>query len=385
MERNAMRSAMLPGRSPEMANSFRRYLEGLFDPRDPSREYGAVLPISSDPNVPGSGRFDLRGGFTGEILALLGAGGRAMRGEAYDPMDITSGMMAVAAPSVAARPSAGVLRSAGGGGAPTENNAMASSIRAYHGSPHNFDRFDLSKVGTGEGRQAFGPGLYFAENENVARGYRDRLALLGSSAARGEGPQGIAARLLDAGLSVDDAIKELNSRLRMPHVQRGLAIRDPNTMAWVSMIAEAKTLLTHPSARGHMYEVNIHSKPEKFIDWDQIGTTGFKPPDALKDLIDNRIKTLYGPTRNSENVSYTIRADATEDVLRNPASLITLRDAGVPGIRYYDAGSRGRGQGSRNYVVFDDNIIEMVRKYGLAGLTMGGAAAAVGGNATPSH
>ena len=114
MERNAMRSAMMPGRSPEMANSFRRYLEGLFDPRDPSREYGAILPISSDPNVPGSGRFDLRGGFTGDILGMLGAGGRAMRGEVYDPMDITTGLMGTATPSLAARPSVSTARIFGG-------------------------------------------------------------------------------------------------------------------------------------------------------------------------------------------------------------------------------------------------------------------------------
>ena len=35
-------------------------------------------------------------------------------------------------------------------------------IVAYHGSPHSFDQFDTSKIGTGEGEQAYGHGLYFA-------------------------------------------------------------------------------------------------------------------------------------------------------------------------------------------------------------------------------
>jgi hypothetical protein len=62
-----------------------------------------------------------------------------------------------------------------------------------------------------------------------------------------------------------------------------------------------------------------------------------------------------------------------------------LRESGVPGIRYFDANSRNLDEGTRNFVVFDDNTIEMVRKYGLAGLTMGGATAnAAAGNATPS-
>jgi hypothetical protein len=44
-----------------------------------------------------------------------------------------------------------------------------------------------------------------------------------------------------------------------------------------------------------------------------------------------------------------------------------LKNAGFPGIRYLDAGSRGAGDGTRNYVVFDENIIEIVKKYGIAG------------------
>ena len=53
-----------------------------------------------------------------------------------------------------------------------------------------------------------------------------------------------------------------------------------------------------------------------------------------------------------------------------------LREAGFPGIRYLDQGSRGAGEGSRNYVVFDENLIDIVKKYGIAG-----AAAMLGVNA----
>lgn len=112
--RNAMRAAMLPGRDPEVTNSLRRYIDELLAPRDPTRQYGSILPISSDPNVPNSGQFDLRGGFTGDLLGMVGAGARAMRGEAYDPMDITTGLMGVATPSLAARPSASTARVFGG-------------------------------------------------------------------------------------------------------------------------------------------------------------------------------------------------------------------------------------------------------------------------------
>ena len=43
-----------------------------------------------------------------------------------------------------------------------EDLGALSKIKAYHGSPHKFDIFDSSKLGTGVGAQNFGHGLYFA-------------------------------------------------------------------------------------------------------------------------------------------------------------------------------------------------------------------------------
>lgn len=47
---------------------------------------------------------------------------------------------------------------------------------AYHGSPHLFEKFSLEKIGTGEGAQAFGWGLYFAGRKSVAAWYRKKLS-----------------------------------------------------------------------------------------------------------------------------------------------------------------------------------------------------------------
>ena len=46
---------------------------------------------------------------------------------------------------------------------------------AWHGSPHDFDEFDLGAIGSGEGNQAHGWGLYFAKNKKIAENYRDIL------------------------------------------------------------------------------------------------------------------------------------------------------------------------------------------------------------------
>ena len=60
-------------------------------------------------------------------------------------------------------------------GAEAAAPTLASVIKAYHGSPYDFDQFDLSKIGTGEGAQTYGHGLYFAENPDVAARYREQF------------------------------------------------------------------------------------------------------------------------------------------------------------------------------------------------------------------
>ena len=45
-----------------------------------------------------------------------------------------------------------------------------------HGTPHNFDKFQLEKIGTGEGAQAFGYGLYFTDGSKIAESYAKKLS-----------------------------------------------------------------------------------------------------------------------------------------------------------------------------------------------------------------
>lgn len=53
--------------------------------------------------------------------------------------------------------------------------ARALEQLGYHGSPYQFDRFTLSHIGSGEGAQAHGWGLYFALSRAVAERYREML------------------------------------------------------------------------------------------------------------------------------------------------------------------------------------------------------------------
>ena len=54
-------------------------------------------------------------------------------------------------------------------------NGEVFNQRAWHGSPHDFEAFDLGAIGTGEGAQAHGWGLYFAKRRWVSERYKETL------------------------------------------------------------------------------------------------------------------------------------------------------------------------------------------------------------------
>ena len=56
-------------------------------------------------------------------------------------------------------------------------NISEEIINAYHGSPYEFDRFDMSKIGSGDGLNKYGYGLYFADREDTAEYYAKELSI----------------------------------------------------------------------------------------------------------------------------------------------------------------------------------------------------------------
>ena len=70
------------------------------------------------------------------------------------------------------------------GKGPTAENPVAVApptetepgIIAFHGSSADFDQFSLEKIGTGEGAQAYGYGLYFTDSEDIAKYYRSAVS-----------------------------------------------------------------------------------------------------------------------------------------------------------------------------------------------------------------
>ena len=49
--------------------------------------------------------------------------------------------------------------------------------RVFHGTPHKFDKFSMTAIGSGEGAQVFGYGLYFTDSKGIAEFYANELSV----------------------------------------------------------------------------------------------------------------------------------------------------------------------------------------------------------------
>jgi hypothetical protein len=264
----------------------------------------------------------------------------------------------------------------------------AGPIRAYHGSPYDFERFDINRIGTGEGAQAYGHGLYFAENPSVAQTYKEagrggtpmdwtvaggnpdwRVPSWAASKATAGGPksQGAADVLADFRQRV--AEKEANDP-EFFNLEGLRNIRDA-----LEAYTKGNVELKKP---GHMYEVNIRADPEQFLNWD---VPLLQQPRAVQQLVRDIPQSESGKSAynalalaNQRPQSFGGPLTGYTEMRPNDAlASAALREAGIPGIRYLDQGSRAGGAGTSNYVLFRDDIIDILRKYGLAGGMAGSA------------
>jgi hypothetical protein len=403
--------------------------------------------------------------------------------------EMASGVAGIAAPIAAARaigvPAATAMMEGLLGGSPTTQAAgdmgrrfatdESGAFRLYQGSPYDFNaerlvrypdgrteyivgrpdvlpdvpagaevlrnfplgRQRMDKIGTGEGAQAYGYGLYGAEAEGIARSYRDALSRPYLATAGG---QNIAekygsdvADIFEMAGGEPDDMRATVTRLRQIVKQNldDVGVPDvsqlksefygdlPSTIIDFSNRADRlENLLNSGDVKlvneGKLYELNINANPEDFLDWDLPLS---QQPKTVQDAFKPRIEALrkLGASIGNDPDGATLEQIAhptvqLDDVdwnrgLRQQASDF-MREAGVPGIRYLDAGSRSftpttikdtpRGSElywgndpnpvdvfptrqaaeeaakqfdtrSRNYVVFDENLINIVRKYGIAG------------------
>lgn len=271
-------------------------------------------------------------------------------------------------------------------------------VQAWHGSPHDFDKFEIRPF-TGEGSQAYGHGIYVAENKSVAKYYQN---LQGSTNPVLNEIDDMTVAIRN-GTSVEEVLGSSSEKLRAaakdyPGFERDLSIvaegleKDgvgfAKSQAGDDGVRAYQRIQESIKSEGNLYEVKVKAKPEEMLDWDAPLSSQAAPVRAafgkLADVLDQ------APYRaDAKNFAKVLRGDASgplseeitgEQLYRalstalgggdaaDEAASKALLDAGVPGLRFLDAGSRGGDptSGTRNMVLFDPKYGEVVSKNGAA-------------------
>jgi hypothetical protein len=225
----------------------------------------------------------------------------------------------------------------------------------WHGSPHKFNKFDSSKIGTGEGAQAYGHGLYLADSPEVAASY------LTSNNKLSGGDYALRNHAGD----IKAAKSALHKQYQVKRIQEFEGRKNAPEMAAMFGDARASTMDALKDLRKtSIYKVDLPDEQiAKMLDYDKPLS---QQSHAINPFIDAQkaslesIPSSFGPTAIPREVAADIVKNKTGaqayDLLKQQYGAAKaaemLRQAGIPGIRYLDGGSRGAGQGSSNYVVF---------------------------------
>src|SRR5574337_134541 len=186
------------------------------------------------------------------------------------------------------------------------NGKDMAMVPAWHGSPHDFDRFSLDKIGTGEGAQAYGHGLYFAGKREIADYYRKTLSesrvLLNGEPADGATDRGAAARLIADGLAGGKTFDEARDDIAQQYAKyrdaaakdaEGLAKRvgEPPAPGWGTLTITAEDVQQQRDrakyyadklaalnalqegevtvGKGRLYSVELAPAPDEYLLWDK--------------------------------------------------------------------------------------------------------------------
>lgn len=260
-----------------------------------------------------------------------------------------------------------------------------SVARAFHGTPHRFERFSTDKVGSGEGAQTFGWGLYFAGKREVAEHYRKTISgdgfLVAGGAVFDPGSlQHLNVRVLAREGDLDRAIAKA---LEIAESDSPVALLARDDLRLLQAIKERGGITKNP---GLLYEVEIPEEGRMLL-WD-------KPLSAHPETVREALKrmALAIPARwetgamgerrfvdLGRQIVLAMDDDAITgealynrlvlgfssdqfagDMMGDKAASEMLQAHGIPGIKYLDGVSRGQGEGSYNYVVFSGDDVSIV-------------------------
>lgn len=240
----------------------------------------------------------------------------------------------------------------------------APAITAHHGTPHKIEgRFSTEKIGTGEGAQVYGWGLYFADRPEVATQYRKNLAGNEKYKTVGIEPtvrvRDYLDHFVDAGSPVSWIKEDLDTN-RLSELRR-------DELDDIRKFYDYAVKHGYPTEAGNEYAVSLEAEPNELLDWDrplsesELGRelqrkasevlkgseqTNFDPmaPKATGDGLYNALSRHFSvPVKETKGWTSTLNVvlRGDEPIGSDKAASAWLKSQGIPGIRYLDQGSRG--------------------------------------------
>lgn len=263
---------------------------------------------------------------------------------------------------------------------------------AYHGTPYRFDRFDLGAIGTGEGAQVHGWGLYFAADRKVAENYKENLRTDNKGKVLFDGQKytvdyegrwqkentdeiadsalSRAFSIIDSGIDKDIAIKRLKGNIA--YNERKIS-ESPASEKEVKELKKVLDYLTDGKIERYndgiasLYEVDI---PENDVLLDEDKPLNKQPLAVRKAILeyyksrpDNYV--TEGITIDDldsqkggqfyKDVVFQMQSEGAENPQKAASEL--LNEYGIKGITYDGA------RDGRCFVVFDDKAISIINRY----------------------
>ncbi len=235
--------------------------------------------------------------------------------------------------------------------------SLLSPLTVFHGSPHKFSKFDASKIGTGEGAQAYGHGIYLAESPAVADSYRSALS---SSRTKFDGKPLSALNMLERDAAdyvttyggKQQALDVLNSKLN--------AASKFDDLDYLAKVRDRLINANVSVEKGAFYKADLPDEEiAKMLDWDKplsqqsraIQKFALENSKPLAKLV--KFQQANKLNENPPKSIYDLSGGELMRELGSPQEVAQkLRDSGIPGVRYLDQGSRGANKGTSNFVVF---------------------------------
>lgn len=228
-------------------------------------------------------------------------------------------------------------------------------MQAWHGGNQNHDGFDSNKIGTGIGAQGFGRGHYFSNSREVGEYFRDTATTLRSDIVPVldeffPGRHFTTRERVVINRAANNSIPDKLAGDYIHDMKESLRDLDENILC--SLVGKVRE-----QNKGYLYEVDLKPTDDEYLDW-------FKPLDQQTDIIKAAFADLPCAIGNIE-VGKGAYASLSANLGGRNAANDFLLAAGVRGIRYLDdsQGLDNFGNDAINYVIFDDNDIEIVGKF----------------------